>query len=47
MGGDEEWGERIEEACEQEGDGGEGSGVEEGSVIWLWERMGVRSGERG
>ena len=25
-----EWGERIEEACEQEGDGGEGGGVEEG-----------------
>ena len=29
-GGDEEWEERIEEACEQEGDGGEGGGVEEG-----------------
>ena len=33
--GDEEWGERIEEACEKEEDGEEGGGVEEGecSVI--------------
>ena len=33
--GGEEWGEMIEEACKQEGDGGEGGGVEKGecSVI--------------
>ena len=45
--GGEEWGERIEEACEQEGDGGEGGGVEEGecSVI-VGEDGGEEWGER-
>ena len=31
--GGEEWGETIEEVCEQEGDGGEGGGLEGGSVV--------------
>ena len=45
--GGEEWGERIEEACEQEGDGGEGGGVEKGewSVI-VGEDGGEEWGER-
>ena len=45
--GGEEWGERIEEACEQEGDGGDGGDVEEGE--WsasVGEEGGEECGER-
>ena len=46
-GGDEEWRERIEEACEQEGDGGEGGGVEEGECnVIVGEDGGEEWGER-
>ena len=45
--GDEEWGQRIEEACEQEGDGGESGGVEEGECSVIVGEVGVKSGERG